>query len=489
MYYEYWGLKKPPFDNVPDPSMYADCHASMENAIAETLFAIDEGGESIAVIIGDVGLGKTLSLRMIIDSLDQEKYKIALITNPSVTFLQLVKEIIGQLTGKRCDQKRKVDLLETFNKLLFDTIEEGKKVLICIDEANAISAANLESLRLLTNMQVDQMNLFTMVLAGQNELAQRLEHPKRANLFQRIGTYNRINKIESKKLLKTYVETRLKLAGGVKRILTEDAYDPLWEHSDHGVPRLVNKICKLCLKAGETNGFGFIDGEKVDMIGERFQRLTGPTIQKRKPRKIFEQAASEGQIEDTEHDQKETLAYHEKHEAEPVIEDLDSMGSPGPVEGPTAVDHEGLILEKESRLILEKESQPIPEKESQLILEKESQPIPEKESQPILEKVEADESPAGPEKTAATEDENAFEIELDVEDMKFIVNLPLHIIKQAQSSTRKHRVKLAGTMAAQALQQHPQFTSSHVSNPVHIWGELRDSVLKIFGEEDKFSFT
>ncbi len=43
MYYEYWDLKKPPFDNVPDPTMYADCHASIENAIAETLFAIEEG--------------------------------------------------------------------------------------------------------------------------------------------------------------------------------------------------------------------------------------------------------------------------------------------------------------------------------------------------------------------------------------------------------------------------------------------------------------
>ena len=70
MYYEYWGLKKPAFDNVPDPSMYVDCHASMENAIAETLFAIEEGDECIAVVVGDVGLGKTMSIRMIIDSLN-----------------------------------------------------------------------------------------------------------------------------------------------------------------------------------------------------------------------------------------------------------------------------------------------------------------------------------------------------------------------------------------------------------------------------------
>src|SRR5512133_946626 len=159
MYYEYWGLKKPAFDNVPDPSMYVDCHASMENAIAETLFAIEEGDDCIAVVVGDVGLGKTLSIRMIIDLLNPDNYKIALITNPGISFVQILQEIIGQLTGKQCEEKRKVKLLEMFNHLLFSTFEEGKKILIFIDEANAITPINLESLRLLTNMQGDKRNL------------------------------------------------------------------------------------------------------------------------------------------------------------------------------------------------------------------------------------------------------------------------------------------------------------------------------------------
>ncbi|MBE0556014.1 MAG: AAA family ATPase, partial [Proteobacteria bacterium] len=235
MYYEYWGLKKPPFDNVPDPSMYVDCHASMENAIAETLFAIEEGDECVAVIVGDVGLGKTMSIRMIIDSLDQRKYKIVLITNPGISFVQILQEIIGQLTGKQCEENRKVDLLEIFNRQLFLTFAEGRKILIFIDEANAITPINLENLRLLTNMQGDRRNLFTMVLAGQIEFARRLEHPKRANLFQRIGAYNRIDKLESAEKVRTYVETRLMLAGATKRIFTDDAFDMLWEQSDHGV--------------------------------------------------------------------------------------------------------------------------------------------------------------------------------------------------------------------------------------------------------------
>jgi len=275
MYTDYWGLKKPPFDNVPDPSMYVDSHLSVENTVAETLFAIEEGNECLTVIVGDVGLGKTLSLRLILDSLDQSKYKIAFVTNPDMSFVQILREIIGQLTGKECEIRGKTELLEVFNKLLFETADEGKKVLVFIDEANAISPTNLESLRLLTNMQDDTRNLFTIVLAGQMELAKRLEHPKRANLFQRIGTYNRIEKMESEDLVRNYVDTRLKMAGAVKNIFTDDAIQRLYQYSEKGVPRLINKIAKLCLKAGETNEFDVITGDVVQQIGQRFLKMTG----------------------------------------------------------------------------------------------------------------------------------------------------------------------------------------------------------------------
>ena len=291
-YYEYWGLFRPPFDNVPDPTMYVDCHASMENAVAETLFAIEEGDECISVIVGDVGLGKTLTIRLIIDLLEQEKYKIALITNPGITFIQVLQEIIGQLQGKQCEEKRKVNLLETFNKLLFSTLEEGKKILIFIDECNAISPENLENLRLLTNMQGDGRNLFTLVLAGQIEFAKRLEHPSRANLFQRVGTYCKITRFESVSVVKKYVESRLKLSGATKQIFTDDAFDKIWENSDGGVPRLINKLCKLCLKAGETNGFSSIAGEVVDQIGSRFNKMTRPNVQRRLPTQISGKASS-----------------------------------------------------------------------------------------------------------------------------------------------------------------------------------------------------
>jgi type II secretory pathway predicted ATPase ExeA len=282
----YWGLTKPPFDNVPDPDMYFDLHASVEHAVAETLFAIGEGNECLAVIVGDVGLGKTMTLRVILDSLPPDMYRLAFVTNPDMTFMQLLKEILGQLTGEQCTEGRREHILELFNQLLFQTRAEGRKVVIFIDEANAMKPATLESLRLLTNMQSDEENLLTIVMAGQLEFARRLAHPKRANLFQRIGVYCQLTKLDSRELMRDYIEHRLERAGTTRRLFTEGAYDAIWDASEQGVPRLVNKLAKLALKAGQTQGVQSIDERIVRQIGTRFERVADalPPERRERPR-------------------------------------------------------------------------------------------------------------------------------------------------------------------------------------------------------------
>jgi len=463
MYYDYWGLKKPPFDNVPDPTMYANCHASMENAIAETLFAIEEGNECVAVIVGDVGLGKTLSIRIIIDSLDQDKYKIALVTNPDMSFIELLREIIGQLTGKQCEERRKINLLEIFNKILFETIDAGRKVLVFVDEANAMSPANLESLRLLTNMQEDRRNLFTIVLAGQLELARRLEHPKRANLFQRIGTFSRIDKIESEDLVKAYVETRLKLAGGLRPVFTNDAYGFLWEYSEQGVPRLINKISKLSLKAGETNQFTQISGEIVRQIGERFRHLAGPAVQKRKPRKRIGSEVLEESVDE------KTLQVS----AEPSALSVEAFIDRRQTEDIHEEEKVGTVTE-----VVESVTKEVaPEKELETA-----------EQVPAIEEVrethtatkaaeEAPEPTAEPEpKAAAPVVKKEILEEMDVGGFRVSIHVPRHIVEQAQSTSHEHRIRVAGALAAQILKKHPELTSSSEADPISIWSDIREFI-------------
>ncbi len=416
MYYEYWGLQKAPFDNVPDPSMYVEAHASVETAVAETLFAIEEGGECIAVIVGEVGAGKTLSLRLILDSLDRERYRIALITNPATTFIQLLKDIVGQITGTVCSTARKADLLEIFNKLLFETVDQERKVLIFIDEANALSPATLESLRLLTNMQEDDRNLFTLVLAGQMELAKRLEHPRRANLFQRIGVYNRIEKIESPAVLMDYVQTRLRLAGGNEMFFTDSAISALWRHSEHGVPRLVNKICKLCMKAGETNGFRVIEEEVVDQIGGRFQKLTSrPAV-----RPQGQRGKRDGEV------------------CRPSTGLME--GLPAPQESPAEIS-----------------------------------PAPS-----AVGEAAEDASREEPPRKTGGQEPGEVSWETDIGSLRIKIGIPGEVLRQASMSTQEARVKIAGALAAQNLQKYPQLAFTSAQDPVVLWSDVRRSILNAF---------
>jgi hypothetical protein len=133
-------------------------------------------------------------------------------------------------------------------------------------------------------MQRDDENLFTIILAGQLELAQRLEHPKRANLFQRIGVYSRLQKIDNRDLMRDYIEHRLERAGTTRRLFTDAAYDTIWDNSEHGVPRLINKVAKLALKAGQTQQLQVIDTSVVEQIGVRFGRMSAAIVQERRER-------------------------------------------------------------------------------------------------------------------------------------------------------------------------------------------------------------
>lgn len=272
MYLDYWKLNRNPFDNVPDPNMYFCEHSTVEGTVSELLFAVEEANECLAVVVGDVGLGKTMSLRMVLNELDQDKYKIAYITNPDVTFNQLLRDIVGQLQGERCETKTREGLLEEFNNFLFKASDNDQKVLIFIDEGNALRPGNLEGLRLLTNMQEDEKNLFTLIIAGQPKLTKMLRDPRRANLYQRIGVFCNLEPMDSVEVVASYIQHRLAVAGNNDPIFDRSGFEAVFERSK-GIPRLVNRLCKLSLKAAETNEFTVVTDELVHQIADRFAPL------------------------------------------------------------------------------------------------------------------------------------------------------------------------------------------------------------------------
>ncbi|MEE9911130.1 MAG: AAA family ATPase [Deltaproteobacteria bacterium] len=524
----------------------------MEKVISETIFAIKEAEEAFAVIIGAVGSGKTLALRMMIDSLKPDKYKVVIISNPGISFTQLLKDIIGQITGQPCEEGRKNALLEVFRRLLFTTLNEGRKIIIFIDEANTLSPANLENLRLLTNMQDDQRNLFTLVLAGQIELAERLEHPKRANLFQRIGTYGRIDKLPSEEAVKAYVETRLKLAGTQIKIFSDECIPIIWEYSEQGVPRLINKICKLCLIAGETGNSDYISSDVVLEIAERFQKLSKSAVQKRKPRSrpgddvVFSDAILPDPEPEGSFPADPFLYKETQHEdVEPILEAASGPESQG-TSLPTGISMADSAAQESPPTVPWPIPQMKPETDDQSVSEAGTdQPTENKISEPRLQTTidrEKDipamsalpsfegtiekhfpeetlpltinaiqpELPDAPlpgnmadaetlisrvkPSTAETsevkikqdyiEDQNQHPSEQEKYDEVIIgehrisLAIPKDILKQVKTFNRESVNKSAGFWAAQIIKKNPQLTSSPLSDPVYIWNEIKDSILK-----------
>lgn len=487
MYCEYWNLNKAPFDNVPDPSMYADCHVSMKKVISETIFAIKEAHEDFAVIIGSVGSGKTLALRMIIDSLEPDKYKVVIVTNPGIPFTQLLKEIIGQITGKPCAENRKVHLLQTFHRLLFTTTEQGQKIVIFIDEADALSPANLENLRLLTNMQDDQRNLFTLVLAGQISLAQRLEHPKRANLFQRIGVYGRIDKLPSEESVKAYIETRLKLAGTKIKIFPDQSIPHIWEHSEYGVPRLINKICKLCLIAGEINHSDYISSDLVLQISERFQKLSKTAVQKRKPRS----RPDDFEISDIvmmDNGVIEALSTEIVSDLKTQHEDATPLLRVSSPLEPDEVSPNDELYEAAYPINESSSGSTIPIIPETAQSEAGDQPLSGTASNGEISNI-IDELAASDTDVAITgqdhfqegkyqQVENENYDEIIIGEHKINLAIPKDILKQVKSFNRESANKSAGFWAAQIIRKNPQLTSSPLADPVYIWNEIKDNILK-----------
>ena len=306
--------------------------------------------------------------------------------------------------------------------------------------------------------------------------------------MQRIGTFSRIDKIESEDLVKAYVQTRLRLAGGIRNVFTDDAYGFLWEYSEHGVPRLINKICKLSLKAGETNQFNQISGEVVRQIGERFRNLAGPAVQKRKPRKrpeskviaeAVEEKPKKVRIEPSE--LSVDVFLDRRRSVEPVPVEIEPEEKPGAAEEMklAAVSAEETPV---AVLPAAEEAKPvesvavdvhIPAPTVAAVVE------PTEPAEAVEEEITKPDVAAEPLKPAeeAQPIQTEFTEEIEMAGYKVTINIPFHLIEQAQSATPEHRMKVAGALAAQILKKHSALSSSPSIDPISVWSDIREFVL------------
>jgi MSHA biogenesis protein MshM len=261
MYLEHFGLSSPPFGITPDTGFYFDSPGHQE-ALNILLVALRDGAGFLK-ITGEVGTGKTLLCRRLLNSLDGE-FVTAYIPNPFLTPTALrmaLAEELGIGFARNIGQHR---LLKLITERLVELNAAGKRVVLLLDEAQALPDDSLEALRLLTNLETEKEKLLLVVLFGQPELDERLAEPRFRQLRQRILFAHRLRPLTAAECA-AYVRHRLAIAGGVGRELFDARALGLLARASRGIPRLLNILGHKALMAGFGQGAARIGRAQVRM--------------------------------------------------------------------------------------------------------------------------------------------------------------------------------------------------------------------------------
>jgi type II secretory pathway predicted ATPase ExeA len=257
MYEEYYGLKEKPFRKTPDPR-YLFLNEVYEEALAQLVYAVEE--MELALLTGEVGSGKTLLSRALIDRAG-ERYEVGMILNPRLSPRQFLRTLAAEL-GVEAPRFHANDLLEQIHERLLALDEVGRAALLIVDEAHLIPGkATFEEIRLLTNFQLDDRNLIAVVLVGQPELRERLRHRAYRALTQRIGAQFHLTPLGEADS-RAYVRHRLAVAGADRPLFDEPALKRLHSASG-GVPRVLNSLATQALLEGMARGVRAIDEELI----------------------------------------------------------------------------------------------------------------------------------------------------------------------------------------------------------------------------------
>jgi general secretion pathway protein A len=265
MYTAYYGFHEKPFALSPDPRylFLSDTHREV---LGHLVYGIEQG-EGFMAISGEVGTGKTTLCRTLLDRLGSS-CEIAFLFNPMLSPTELIRAINHEFDISRFGESR-TELLDVLNTFLLEKHDEGRRVLVIIDEAQNLPDETLEQLRMLSNLEIHTSKLLQIVLIGQPELDEKLGTHALRQLRQRISVWWSLGPMRRSETAE-YVRHRLRVgSGGDRPIFTRSALAHIHRYS-RGVPRVINVLCDRCLLAGY--------GERTAQIGTRIVRQVAREI-------------------------------------------------------------------------------------------------------------------------------------------------------------------------------------------------------------------
>lgn len=266
MYEKYYGLTEKPFSMTPDTEFYYQS-ISHQQALNVLQIAI-KSGDGFIKLTGEVGTGKTLLCRKLLDCLD-DGYQTIYIPNPYMSCDALLKAVVEEMG--LLDSLQDNNYLSCINQQLIENARNNRQTIILLDEAQSLPVESLEAIRLLSNLETEKKKLVQIVLFGQPELDDKLADNSIRQLQQRIVHACQLQTLTIDALAH-YIEHRLQTAGYTGPSLFTDSSIRRLFNKSRGVPRLINLLCNKALLLSYASGDFFISKKHIELASRDSQQ-------------------------------------------------------------------------------------------------------------------------------------------------------------------------------------------------------------------------
>ncbi len=266
-YLEYWGLKEKPFENTTDPDFFYESYDHIE-ALERLFYIVEEGNMNFGMLTGEIGCGKTITRSVFKKRLSPLQYDVIDMENANLPFNFILLECIQKMSLEEFNPRLQDDelyyLLKEFKKLLkIKIVQRKKNLVIILDEAQQLSKEAIIELKNLTNITYDNQSYITVILVGQPELRGVVK--SLPQIDQRISLRFHLNPM-SEKDVDGYLRSRLKVAGHPDGALFSPEAVSVLSQVTGGIPREINRICKLALDRSFSLRLDYIDEEVINSI-------------------------------------------------------------------------------------------------------------------------------------------------------------------------------------------------------------------------------
>jgi general secretion pathway protein A len=269
MYKSFFNLKRNPFEITPDPSFLFPTRRHNE-ALAALYYGVRRH-KGFVVMTGEVGTGKTLLVRCLLQLLNRKDVAYAYVFNSRLSPIEFLQYIAGDL-GLNAAGKNKSELLLELSNYLISRYQQKLTTVLVVDEAHHLEVEVLEEIRLLTNLETAERKLLQILLVGQPELDLKLDSYDLRQLKQRIALRSQLEPLSLEET-SGYIQRRLQLAGANSHsdaIFPAETMARVYRHSS-GIPRLINTVCENALITAFARQSKVVTPDIIDEVAADFR--------------------------------------------------------------------------------------------------------------------------------------------------------------------------------------------------------------------------